>query len=59
MLDPASGEDRVVGDLYELEGAASILNRLDEYEGCAPDGGGAFRRCLRRVRLEGGGLVEA
>jgi len=59
MLDPVSGEDRVLGDLYELDDAESSLERIDEYEGCEPNDRGAFRRCRRTVRLEGLGQVEA
>lgn len=59
MLDPAADEEWVFGDLYQLDDTESVLNRLDEYEGCESGDDGLFRRSLRSVRLEGGGEVEA
>jgi gamma-glutamylcyclotransferase (GGCT)/AIG2-like uncharacterized protein YtfP len=55
-----AGAGRVAGEVYRLRAPASILARLDEYEGCGERNAyGAFRRERIAVQLDGGAELEA
>lgn len=56
MLEAARPDDRVSGDLFELNEVEATLRRLDDYEDCGP---GGFRRLLWSVRLDSGEELEA
>lgn len=61
MREPASPEDRVVGEVYELSAPDELLPRLDAYEGCAPADPPPhpFRRSVRLAELEEGTRLPA
>lgn len=56
---PASGEERVTGELWRCEDAASTLTALDQLEGFSGWGadGSLFYRRLQRARMSCGGEV--
>ena len=61
MCEPSSPGERVAGELYQLGDVLTALPRVDAYEdqGCHPEDGALFRRCLRDVELDGGARREA
>ena len=56
-FDPNS-RTHVIGEVFSLKNAARLLAELDHYEGTA-EPGNAFRRVLVKVRLDGGGTIDA
>ena len=54
----ADSRYRVIGEVFALKNAARLLADLDKYEGTA-EPGNAFRRVPVKVRLDGGGTVDA
>ena len=59
MLEPERDEERVVGELFELEDVETCLARLDEYEHATLDHGRLFERRRQDAQLEDGSRVEA
>lgn len=60
MVESASVEDQVFGEVFELRDPAFLL-MLDDYEGCGPDADqpAEYRRIMHTVTLDSGAQVKA
>ena len=58
MLEPGRDEDRVVGELFELEDVETSLACLDDYEHATLEHSPLFERRVGKVQLEDGAMVE-
>ena len=58
LVRPARSEDRVQGEVYRIK-RPSLLQRIDEYEGCDDDSTTGFRRVPAAAVLESGEKLRA